>query len=87
MSRGTARHRRRLRKRPGISPVAPPRMSQFINRAQELSAVRGVDAVFHHREDRPLVILDLSRGKGGAPVHRRREINSDLQQPVFEGPP
>ena len=62
---------------PGISSVAPPRMSQFIDRAQELSAVRGVDAVFHHREDRPLVILDLSRGDGRAPVHRRREIDPD----------
>ena len=56
---------------PGIGPVAPSRMSKFIDRAQELRAVLGVDAIFHHGEDRPPVILDLSRGYGGAPLIER----------------
>ena len=62
---------------PGIGSVAPSRVPQFIDRSQELRAVRCVDSVFHNREDRPLIILDLSRGCGRAPVRRRGEIDSD----------
>src|SRR5271157_3345071 len=62
---------------PRIGPVTPSRVTQFVDRAQELRAVRGLDAVFYHREDRPLVILDLSRDCRRAPVRGRGEIDSD----------
>jgi hypothetical protein len=61
MSPRSARHRRRLVNTPRIGPVAPSRAAQFVDRAQELRTVRGLDAVFRHRENRPLVILDFSR--------------------------
>ena len=62
---------------PGIRPVAPSRVSQFVDCAEEFRAVGRVDAVFHHREDRPPVVLDLPRDRGRAPVRRRGEIDPD----------
>jgi hypothetical protein len=62
---------------PRIGPVAPSRVTQFVDCAQELRTVRGLDAVFHHRENRPLVILNLSHDCRRAPVRRRGEIDSD----------
>jgi hypothetical protein len=62
---------------PSIGPVAPSRVTQFVDRAQELCAVRGLDAVFHHHENWPLVILDFSRDCRRAPVRRGGEIDSN----------
>jgi hypothetical protein len=56
---------------PRIGPVAPSRVTQFVDCAQELRTVRGLDAVLHHREHRPLVILNLSHHCRRAPVRRR----------------
>jgi hypothetical protein len=75
MSQRSARHRQRLRKRPTHKPVTPSRVTQFVDRAQELCAVRGLDALFHH-ENWPPVILDFSRDCRRAPVRRRGEIHS-----------
>ena len=38
---------------PRIGPVTPSRVTQFVDRAQELCAVRGLDAVFHHQRTGP----------------------------------
>jgi hypothetical protein len=33
-------------------------MSKLVDRAQELGTIVGVDAIFDHDDDRPLVVLD-----------------------------
>src|SRR5580704_6982867 len=53
---------------PRIGAVTLSRISKLVDRAQELGAVVGVNAIFDHGDDRPLVVLDTPRDNGRAPV-------------------
>ena len=62
---------------PGIGAIAPSCMSEFVDSGKKLRAVRGIDAILNHRENRPSVVLDLLRDRGNAPMGRWGEIDSD----------
>ena len=56
---------------PGIGAVAPALLRELLERGEKPVAAFGIDPVFDHDHDQPLVLRDIMPGERRGPVHRR----------------